>query len=492
MEGYPTHFHAIDANSSVSRHLAAVGAGLTVFALPIDALIQSAISIPQQRVFNDVLYERSGANITNTTTFPKTSEYFGWQAMRSTEEPWATTEMINAVKFGISYMSGLGDSISADTVVECPTGYCDFGKYQTLGVHYSCVDRSNDIVEVEEENSYPYLTIPGTGLQLYHQGGSDFLKMLIAANSSGHSDEDVFDTPGPLIVRTALLVDNWKGADPVGMECALFWRVKTALGKVEIGSLDQNEGSFMSETTEPEFFEFNLNPDNKQFAYLLNPKDECWINNDTLTEAEDPDLYIEECCYAVGAEAQIGLQSLLLDPTDGLVGESMVKEHNEETNYTEWNPTNHFVTNVFELIEGTRDGFIEEIDSMFNNIAISMSHVVRRYPIQRTNDTKTPGYTTGYVYRYVFLYQVNWKSLTLPAILVFGSALFTVVTAILTAGEHGWRRSNLPLLFHGLGSAEREVCGEIKSLGAMEDAAEGMRVKLQNMDEGAKLVGAMH
>jgi hypothetical protein len=72
--------------------------------------------------------------------------------------------------------------------------------------------------------------------------------------------------------------------------------------------------------------------------------------------------------------------------------------------------------------------------------------------------------------------------MTFPVLLIVGSAIFSFTVAY-TSREHLWKKSNLPLLFHGLGTREREMFGEIEDYIDMRDTAKRLTVKLGNTEQ---------
>lgn len=83
----------------------------------------------------------------------------------------------------------------------------------------------------------------------------------------------------------------------------------------------------------------------------------------------------------------------------------------------------------------------------------------------------------------VMRFHVHWPIMSFPFIVVFGSALFTFLVAR-QARQHLWKKSNLPLLFHGLGRRERESCGEIEDYIDMRTKARDIKVKLLTTADG--------
>lgn len=471
-----------------------MGAALTILALPLDALIQSAVLLPQKRQLNTVPYPRSDLEtpITNITTLPRTNVYSQYRAGESDDDPWAATSMLNAVKFGVSYMTGLDNTAGDKGIVDCPTGYCDFGQFQTLAIKHRCIDRSNDIQE-EGADHYPYLTLPDTDLRLYHKGGmrngtGSYQQMLITAQSYPDQPTNTTDIKLPaLIARTAMIVKPRDGAGlwdkAVAVECSLRWSLRTLSGEVDQATSSSVIENPLNETTMAGSWDVNDDPANKNLAFVLEPTTGCWVNNTAIFRGNNT-LYNEECLYRITKKAHQGIQKLLCDSTDGLVGDYILVSRNETADKNYLTRMNHFINNINTLMTENRTAYISNLEGVFQNIAWSMTRVAR------VDSGVDPKFALGLVYSYVFVYHVIWSRLAFPAIVVFSCNVFFIVTAVLTAGDYGWRRSNLPLVFHGLGGVEGESRGPVKELADMEAVAEKMIVRLGETPEGARLMSA--
>lgn len=189
------------------RSFVAIGALLTRLSLPTDAFIQSSVLLNPKRIVNKAPFPLEG-NITvrNEIYLSRTTKYTGnpTQVMTTEEERWPESDMINGIDFGISYMNGLQDTISKEIPINYPTGGCNFGRYQTLGVDSFCINRSLDIKITPKGQNY---TLPGPGLSLRKEIRSRFPQGLISAESTNGTGIDRIDDFGPIIVRTSLLVN---------------------------------------------------------------------------------------------------------------------------------------------------------------------------------------------------------------------------------------------------------------------------------------------
>ncbi|KAH7402909.1 hypothetical protein BKA66DRAFT_604424 [Pyrenochaeta sp. MPI-SDFR-AT-0127] len=479
------------------KHWVAFGAALMILTLPIDALIQNSILMPQRRELNTFPYRKEGMTVTqnnvvatnfdaryttNTTRLAKTSRYDSYETLIATTEPWATIEMINGITFGMSFMNGLERAISATPVVYCPTGTCEFGRYQNLGVGALCLDRSETVTKTGGES--PAWTIPGTDLRLNTSASYTDARMLITANSYTDYDQELFDgIYSPLISRTAMLVDAWEGQAPIGIECILIWLLNTLEAKI-----DQTTDQALQEEGIYVHWNWTVDDGNKTFKCVPS---ECWINNRTVTEEQNPTLYQEQCISTVSVNAHHGIQNFILSPQRGLRGNLFSAPDNTTANATDWTPLNNFIANINGLVDrpgSNREIFFVNINQLFTNIAAGMTQVIRLGNIVGADRASRPSYTMGNVYQFIFYYRIAWWRLSLPAVLVFGSVTFVVVTALATRDDLDWRRSNLPLLFHGLTNREKEACGKVLQLAEMESAAEGMQVKLVDTGDGIHLL----
>ncbi|ORY00909.1 hypothetical protein BCR34DRAFT_102906 [Clohesyomyces aquaticus] len=460
-------------------HFVAIGAALTVLALPIDAVIQSAIQIPQRLEINTTPYNMTemmaGLVITDTTKHPIAREYRDSQTMESKDRPWATTNMINAIKFGISYGVGLEEAFSADNLVACPTGLCEFGKYQTLEVSHICVDRTAAI----QTNDSPLSNriLPGTNLTLPKGSTDDYVEMMLTTESYTDDKENTLQIPGGMIVRTAIMLHEnllQSSTEPLAIECGLYWNIKTVHGHVR-----RDISPLMQETEIGDVgVAYTEDSPIEGVALIVSPR-ECVSDDHLITNSNGT------CDSKVGTRAHKGLQNLLLDATDGLRGDSRIIKVDQQRG-NKYSRTNHFVTNIYELtFNHTSKKAIANLNLTFSNIALAMTQMVRR-PIsdhrdafERARDPLT--YALGYVYQDVFYYHMQWARMVAPAAIVFGCSAFVLVTAIITKRERAWRRSNLPLLFHGLGEQDKRDSHELLSLAAMEDRAKHLQVKLESV-----------
>jgi hypothetical protein len=450
--------------------VATVGAALTILALPLDALIQSSVLIPSKFIVNDVVYATS-PNITGKTEMPRSTWYNESQIMETVDKLYPDTALMNALRFGQSYSNGLSELFSAVMNVDCPTGTCYFPKAQTLAIDSKCVDRTKDIVtHPAKGNTAAYQSLTGTNLTFYHDGAKEFDRQLIATWSyPGYKDTKYMDDMfGPgflgLIVRTAIMLSGPDKAT-LAYECALSWTVSTseeyinATSKYHLGS-------------ESYPVKFDVYYQGNDINWWVMSPEQCYVQGKEIPKSNDT-YYVDNCLFAVGSGPGKGLRIMLLDEEDGFMGDSYMIS---PKNYTRTNP---FVTNIESArsYDNPEDIF-DSISTMWYNIALVSSFAVRH-----TNSTVDEGRlqltTEGTVWREIFYYKIDWARLGFPTFVVAFAACFVLYTAIKTRKEYAWRRSALPLLFHGIEDRERIALGDVRSFLTMQDVAEKLHVKLE-------------
>ena len=421
-------------------------------------------------------------NITNQTSMPRSTWYNDSQIMESADTPWPVTPLINAIKFGVSYDNGLDDFINAVTKIDCPTGYCKFNTSQTLAIGSQCIDLTKVIENVSAQGDLAeYQTLSSTNLEFYINGGTDgnetYQRQIIAAESYTEWAEETYDVSvlygpilGPLIVRTAMIM-NFHGTETIAAECALYWYVHTTQ------EYSNDNTSFTLNATDiPTPFDYVKRPELTDNLWVLTPK-QCFVEGE-LIHATNNSFYEDNCNFAISNDAGAALANMLLDPQDGFTGQSWLKDG--ELN--EWTRTNDFVTNLYatgESLDTTSAEALSSIELMWFNIAFAMSFTVRRSASLMVDGTTQYLATRGTVYRPIIYWSITWPRLAAPAFVVVFSALFVLYTAVVTRREYAWRRSALPLLFHGIEDTERVAFGDVRSMMTMQDVAEKLHVRLE-------------
>jgi hypothetical protein len=501
------------------RNFATVGAALTILALPIDAIIQSAIRMPSKLEPIDKLKDPPPEykNYQNSTFLKRSTLYSEAQIMTNPDDVWPEISMVNAVQYGQGYSNGPGRFVQFTSNVYCPTGYCTFPQMQTLDIGYGCRLRDDVVFVQGDAASAPYQTLPGTDLQLYVEGytaddgyddNDDVAKHLMAvksyptwptnqtepAYSMGDYERDIFNwTLGPLIARTSMLInrvgiDNQSAKDSTyGIDCALYWNVRTTTGYVN------DTSNFTLAWDDDESIKFNVTRTDSS-NLLLTPLD-CIVDGKRVPQHNESsfngEFYANNCVYGISNRTQAGLQSMLQDSWSGLVGDLALLRVIPSTGLSVWNERNPFIMNLEMATRWkTSQEALSGVTTMWNDMAYFAGNTVRSTESIRPNGSPTYLRVYGTMSTLVTSYSIDWARLSVPAFIVLSCALFTVYTAVLTRREYAWRRSALPLLFHGLEDQERHAQGDVRDFNAMQDAAKEIRVRLTEHvdDTGARLI----
>lgn len=428
-----------------------------------------------------------GAPVSDLVYVPRTNRYEWYSNETITAKlrnPVPTTAMIAAIHTGLSQGTGFGDVARANQALltpQCKSGYCNFGIYQTIAVDCMCYDIS---AFIETNDMYHYIPSHSAleePLLFNNQTGriNSTISFLYPDKSYFPTSEEI----GPLIANVFVMANMDIGRNPIAVECALYWAVWTLSSATTAGSW--NETFISSETNSTsEARQAAIDPE-KFVPLSIEPK-QCWINgteykDHTSTSTKDPVDEFPECIHFVGGKPHFSLQNWFASSTYGLVGAQTFDR--EKQAWADENPYTMFLSALLGLSDiGRLAGDIETY--IFDNLATSMTTTMRYLP--RGDLNGGPGsydYPAAGVMFDVMRFHVHWPIMIFPVIVVLGSALFTFLVAK-QARQHLWKKSNLPLLFHGLGTRERNSCGEIEDYVDMRAKARDMKVKLLTTADG--------
>jgi hypothetical protein len=460
------------------RHLAAVGALLTIASLALETVVGSTIVIVAK-----------GGPLPDLVVIPRTNRY-GWamneESGQKLGDQVPIPAMISAIDSGMSEGIGYGNISSASQAIltpSCRTGYCDFGTYQTIAVDHFCQDIS-DQLKVDSRSKDHYIpSNAGLSDPLPLNAKSGLFNSTVSFRYPDSSIFTMADTVGPLLANVFIITNLGSQSTPVAVECALFWTVFTYKS-----STDPENGwietvvNVTNSSTSLSGKAAAVNPMNNDLI-TIEPA-ECWINGTKVANhlsVEDPVDHRPECIHFVKPKAQLSLLNWFSSSTYGLPGSATF-----DSTLGSWDYTNPFMAYLDSVIrEAANNSAVGyNIDRyIFHNLAISMTNTMRQLP--RGSLTGPGAYTywnRGTMYD-SNCFHVIWPLMIFPTVLVFGSALFTFIVAK-RAREHLWKRSNLPLLFHGFGTRERDACGEIEDYVDMRAKAKDMKVKLSTTADG--------
>lgn len=504
------------------RNIATLGAALTILAFPIDALIQTAIRMPSKLELVEKLRNppTEFQNYPNSTFLRRSSTYTLVQIMTDLDDVWPDVSMVNAIQYGVGYSHGLAEFMQFTDTVYCPTGYCEFPKMQTLDIESACRLR-HDVKFIQgDADAASYETLPGTDLALYadgytfdngHDDSDDVANHQIAVKSysawprertepaypADNYERDIFNwtRSRPLIARTSMLINREGVYDgdiknsTYGIECALYWKVKTTTGYVN----DMSNYTLAWEHDTSIETDFVWTNTSTGLALALIPS-KCVVDGDYVPHPNENSyndtFYKDNCIYAVPSKTNAALQAMLKDPWYGLNGDLALMRTIPDTDLGVWNRRNSFIMNLDAATrQNTTEQALHGVAEIWQNIAYFAGDTVRNAQSYQSSGSYTNLEVHGTISALVTYYSIDWPRLSVPAFIVLSCALFMVYTAILTRREYAWRRSALPLLFHGLEDHERHAQGDVRDFNAMQDAAKDIRVRLTEHvdDTGARL-----
>jgi hypothetical protein len=503
------------------RNIATIGAALTILALPMDALIQSAIRMPSKLELVEKLRNSPPEfqNYRNLTFLRRSSTYATVQIMTDFDNIWPEVTMVNAIQYGVGYSLGLAEFMQITDAVYCPTGYCEFPQMQTLDIESACRLR-HDVEFIQgDADTASYETLPGTDLALYADGytldngyddSEDVANQQIAVQSystwprertepaypTDNYERNIFNwtLSRPLITRTSMLI-NRQGVDngdtrnsTYGIECALYCKVKTTTGYLNDTS-KYNLAWDDDTSIETNFAWINTSTD----ANLALIPSKCIVDGDQVphpNESSYNDTFFKDnCIYWVPNKTNVALQAMLKHPWYGLNGDLKLMRTIPDTDQSVLNERNSFMMNLEVVTRGTPNQTLFGVADIWQNMAYFAGNTVRNAKSVQSNGSLTNLGVQGTMSDLVTYYSVDWARLSVPAFIVLSCALFMVYTAVHTRREYAWRRSALPLLFHGLEDHERHAQGDVRDFNAMQDAAKNIRVRLTEHvdDTGARL-----
>ena len=271
-----------------------------------------------------------------------------------------------------------------------------------------------------------------------------------------------------------------------GIDCALYWNVKTTTGYVN------NTSSFNLAWEDDTSTESNLTwIDASNLSLLILIPFPCVVNGTRVQPKNGTDtFYMDNCTYTIAKETNKGLQAMLRDPWFGLNGKLDFMRTDPDTGGAVWNKRNAFIMNLeMATAQATPEQALSIATVMWQDIARFAGNTVRSAESAQLNGTFINLEVQGTMSDLVTYYSIDWARLAAPAFIVLSCALFMVYTAILTRREYACRRSALPLLFHGLEDHERHAQGDVRDFNAMQDAAKDVHVRLTEHvdDTGARL-----
>lgn len=283
---------------------------------------------------------------------------------------------------------------SADVEVECSTGNCTFGTYQSLGICSHCANitdlfqHSSQFPESSQFREYTYTL--SNGLSWTSHYGEAYL-----INASAYLDLLRLDVGNIAIVNfTAICLsiesafsdDQRNQQPPHATECALFFCINTYDAVVREGQFSENRTLVSTSSNATSVGQDPLR------NFTLTP-DVCDFNK---TQPQDPDgYYYENCVYQVNAFSRLALKNSISPLLNGSA--------------LSINTYRHAWTDSIQALYGTAGSFTD-IESTFESIISTLTTNART----KICNSKI----AGIAWTSQPFVQVRWRWLTLPGALL--------------------------------------------------------------------------
>ncbi|QDS77138.1 hypothetical protein FKW77_001201 [Venturia effusa] len=466
-------------------HFASIGAIITVLSLPLESVVIHALSVPMRGSrLPELEVNQNFIGVYRTNLYEWSLPVSHNASSGDRIPPPSITAAIN---LGIAQAASYGDwwGASMQTLApNCSTGFCDYNHYQSLGIGHLCGDASPNVAIVDRQ----YLLPAGHGLETdltlgLEDGLINTTVSFLYPDSSWSEDPSAV---GPLVANVFILTSMLD--QPIAIECALFWIVT----HYESQTIN---GYWMEATIPPYMTDTEATSPARQAAIdphrgqdtIMNAGDNCWINGtqrSTMEQASNPALK-EGCAYTITALAQQGLQNWFKSPIHGLVGSL-------SPNLT---ASNNFITVLDALFREWRSDWpirrwkgMSPQEFMLGNLnhtlfiplTTALTSSIRTLPRGALFGQDTWGQLAEGIMYDSFRFRVLWPIMIFPTVLVVGAAAFAALVAV-RARDHLWKKSSLPFVFFGLGRRAGEYVD-------MVEEAKGIRVRLEMIDGGVKLV----
>lgn len=498
------------------RTLARIGALLTVVALAVDPFTQNTIAtsdcqilesnqtahIPIAREYHDPGSFR--AQLTNFTD----GDFILWGDDTRQEASTAIKASVYAGLYGSATTVANGSSV----YIPCTGNSCKFPFYSTLAICHKCADASSHVKRActtgsagqgnvfQSPCTYSLPNGQSIGSQplkddlirQYNRSMAEYIPTWALANAlpsamtlpnipgtftnlsilanvttkptcliGGLSSESICDTLNVSAFGTIYQFNT------VAVECSLFpcvrsYSASTVNGNVVETELNRTvgEGDWLIST--PSYPVLMPVP----FVWL-SPDKNC---NQSLGGADGP----PDCKFRVDTNALRGLGNFFWHFWNGTVSG---KDYTHAT----------IDNNIFGALYNRGYTNLTMIDRIIGGIADSMTAVVRK------------SYAVNILYPdihgQVFLsdqcIEIRWAWLSLPAIVACATVIMLICTILISITHRDqpiWKSSTLPILFHGLGAADRTEISHSMSLAEMEKKANRVWTKTSGKGDGSDLL----
>ncbi|KAH8727700.1 hypothetical protein GQ44DRAFT_770257 [Phaeosphaeriaceae sp. PMI808] len=494
-----------------SRHVAALGAWITVLAIAIDPF-------SQQIIHPIVCHETLQGVVANV---PRANNLTGVGTLAVRSEPISLDANTTVAIF-------IGLLKDPETIsVQCLTGNCTFSSdaasgatYQTLGFNSTCVDVSAEIKK--NDTSPPQWYIPAIEEAAARTGNSTYraswLKpVLTMSNASGtyfpaywsskHVNSSLFSYAA--ILDSSECKNNLTNSCPVplAVECRMWPVIQTVKSRIEVSKLEETVLSSepLQQYYSPQYFMTEYNWMTISSKVLRNgnwescdpspsftPRTPVAIANNTLIDlfgkstSPGAQWYADDCVWSIDSSSVSALRSTLggmfynkyLGRGSGGGGRDGV---GGIVNGELW------IRNLWH--NGTAS--LSSAEAYTARLARSLTvHTRQRASLQDPD----LGFAHGSAVKTETCIQIRWGWISFPISLVLFTIVFLAATIWKTkksdhlTRQHGhWKSSNLALLFGGLEDGLRHGTRVLEKRSDMNESARLLKVSLSLGDDGWRL-----
>ncbi|KAH6620179.1 hypothetical protein C7974DRAFT_399064 [Boeremia exigua] len=486
------------------RHLATIGAWLTLLVLAVDPFTQQAV----RPVRCDHGLSGGAARLPYANNITKISAHVG---------PGLPQQLLPDLASAM-YTGLLGDSRSLNS--ECSTGNCTFpgdaavGSFQTIALDASCVDISNEIVEVKSKNAVrgPWY-LPSLGNATSAVGQSLLVHTYATTESSPflkywnkENDTALFSFAALLFQPNEGCTDASTCTHALAVECRLNPTIQTMYTTIELSKVQEEVVNIQSVElvpypsvapkrshldswmSIPEEVIRNGERESCTPSMTYTPDTPVAISNNSFWSASgnptpsDLRWWADWCVFWIPSGSSWALSAFLEGIYDdktmmGAYGPSIV----QSTYGDVW------IKNLYE--NGTAT--VDTVQTRFRQLANTMNTYFRNR--NSTDDGRTT-YTTGTAVQTDTCIKVQWAWITYSASLVALTIMFLCLTIWKTKRTNRsgpprgtWKSSALAVLFSGLQEDLRKEHGELDKQTRMAHRAGELEVRLEPTESGWRL-----
>ncbi|OAP61129.1 hypothetical protein AYL99_03330 [Fonsecaea erecta] len=459
------------------RHLAALGALITVLATAIDPFSQQILD------YHECLRPAQGAGAA-PATIPITNYYGAGSYFANGDSKITDGNMTAGIYMGLINPPA---NLSSTIVPNCATGNCTFSTnasdtYTTVAMCSSCTDISKTILNTTTSEQLNYTT----------PSGCQIGPGAVVANSTYVVDEsDDADTSFVNIdILTAQNSPKGDGSRAFAARCKLIPCVNTYTGNVSNGILHE---TLVSSTVMPHagaafIYWYSLvlpsvrrNGNEISCAPTAKPRHPTDLCSDIgftpyNFTATNQQCWPNDCVWTLGVNPSGGIQALMVELFQG----SYVTDIDGIPEGVPW------MVNLYN--QG--DTGLARLETAFAGLADQITSVMRQ-----KGDNSTSPLAVGTTLGVQTCVGVRWSWLSFPAALIGLTIGFFAITFLRISSSEVrklWKSGSLVLLFHGLSiySLHRVEEGQPEQRADAEDDAKKVTTQLQWSGEEFEFVEA--